>query len=434
MRRLTFALAAVALVAACARMAAPPGGPSRREPPILVGIFPDSGIAPCDLKAPAEFRFDEVTSDAGQANFGTGDGTLEKLVMLSPDTAVPIVEWHRDRITVKPRAGWRPNKTYRIEFLPGLLDLHQNISKSGAVIAFTTCGPKPKRVLTGRAIDWVSQRAIPNALIEAFHLPDSVSYRVTADSTGRFRIEGLPDGPYLVVASSRPDPKHHRNPREPWDTVRVTAQQDAVGEIWTFPRDTAAPRITGVARVDSETIAVTFNRPIDPALRLDTTLVRVGLLIPPDTVSIGLIEVLPKAYSDSIHKPAPKPRTPKEDSTFRIDSLKRDSVAKARPAPPPPPTNVRPTPPPDLPTQKRPQLGTVLVIKTRGTVRLDQSYWVTVAGVRGPGGVPGRPSGMTLLKDLARVRADSIAKFKTDSIKADSLKKAAGTPAKVGGP
>jgi hypothetical protein len=431
MRRLAGALVAVLVVAACARMAAPPGGPTRREPPILVGTYPDSGVAPCDLRAPAEFRFDEVTSDAGQPNFGLGDGTLERLVILSPDTAVPSVEWHRDRITVRPRGGWRPNRVYRIEFLPGLIDLHQNTSKSGGVIAFATCGPKPTRTLSGRVIDWVGQRPVPTALIEAFHLPDSVAYRVIADSTGRFRIGGLPDGPYLVVASSRPDAKHRRNPGEPWDSVRVAATRDTVGEIWTFPRDTTPPRITGVARVDSQTISVTYNKPIDPTLRLDTILVRVGLLRPPDTVSIGVVEALPKAYSDSIHKPVPVPRTPKEDSAFRVDSLKRDSIAKARPPAPAPATNVRPAPPPDLPAQKRPKLENVLVIRTRGAVRLDQSYWVAVAGVHGPGGVPGRMAGMTLLKDLAKIRADSLARIKADSLKADSLKKAKGDTTKV---
>ena len=427
MKRLLFV---AVLIAACARMAAPPGGPTRREPPILLGMYPDSGVAPCDLRKPAEFRFDEVTSDAGQPNFGYGDGSLERLVMLSPDTAVPAVEWHRDRITVRPRGGWRPNTVYRVEFLPGLLDLHQNTAKSGGVIAFATCGPKPQRALSGRAIDWVSQRAVPNALIEAFHLPDSARYRALADSTGRFRIEGLPDGPYLVVASVRADTRHLRNPREPWDSVRVAASRDTVGEIWTFPRDTVPPKIIGVARVDSQSIAVTFNKPIDPALRLDTMFVRVGLL--PDTVSIGLIDALPKAYADSMHKPVPLPRSASEDSALRRDSLKRDSVAKARPVPPPqPPTNVRPTPPLDLPVQQRPTLGSVLVIRTRGRVRLDQSYFISVAGVMAPGGKPGPSSGMPLLKDLARIRADSIAKLKADSVKADSGKKAKADTSKV---
>ena len=425
MRGLRRALLAALLIAACARMAPPPGGPPRRIPPVLLGTFPDSGTAPCDLRTAAEFRFDEVTSDAGQPNFGFGDGTLEKLIMLSPDTAVPTVAWHRDRITVRPRAGWRKNVVYRIELLPGVLDLHQNVSKTGGVIAFTVCGPKPTRILSGRVIDWMSARAVPSALVEVMHLPDSARYRTIADSTGRFRIDALPDGPYLVVATVDQNRDHKRNAGEPWDSVRVSATRDTVGEIWTFPRDTLPPRIQDVARIDSEFISVTFTKPVDPGLRLDTTSIRVGLL--PDTTSIAPLEAFPKAYSDSIHKAAIV-RTPAADSVFRRDSLKNDSIARARPAPVTP--NLRASPPPDLPLQKRPVLGNVIVIRTRGRVQANQSYFVELRNVRTAGGQTGPPVGKTLLKakpptaaDSARMRADS-ARVKADSLKADSARKA----------
>lgn len=414
-------LLAVVLIAACARMAAPPGGPSRTVPPTLIGTFPDSGQAPCDFKRPAEFRFDEVTSDAGQPNFGYGDGTLEKLIIFSPDTAVPSVEWHRDRISVQPKGGWRNNTVYRIELLPGLLDLRQNTTKSGSVIAFSVCGPKPTRVLSGRAIDWGSARALRDALIEAMHLPDSARYRANVDTTGRFRIEGLPEGPYLVFATVDQNRDRKRNATEAWDSVRVGATRDTVGEIWTFARDTMPPKIQDVVRIDSQSIAVTFTKPIDPALRLDTLSVRVGLL--PDTVSIGVIDAYPQAYSDSIHKPVPAPRTPKDDSATKRDSLKADSVAKAKP-PAPPTTNVRPAPPQDLPKQTRPKLGNVIIVRTHGVVRLDQSYFVELRNVRTAGGQTGPPVGKALLKDLLKLRADSLRKV--DSLKADSVKKAKG--------
>ena len=76
MRGLKRLLVAVVGAAACARMAAPPGGPPRQNPPVLLGTYPDSGTAPCAFRGEAEFRFDEVTNDAGEPNFGTGSGTL----------------------------------------------------------------------------------------------------------------------------------------------------------------------------------------------------------------------------------------------------------------------------------------------------------------------------------------------------------------------
>ncbi len=303
----------VLLVVACARMAPPPGGPRRLLPPKLVGTFPDSGVAPCDFRGAAEFRFDEVTDEGTTPNFGIGTagigtGTLEQLIMLSPDTVIPRVEWHRDRITVRPRNGWRPNQTYRIELAAGLRDLHGNISKGSHTIAFTTCGPRPTRVLSGRVADWVSARAVPGALIEAYHLPDSARYRTIADSTGRFRMTELPAGPYLVVATVHTDRTRRRDPfKESWDSVRVDAARDTVGEIWTFPRDTLPPKIVDATRQDSQSILVTFAKPLDPALRIDSSAVHVRLFIDGDTVSIGTMYAMPKVaydlHAEGAHRP-----------------------------------------------------------------------------------------------------------------------------------
>ena len=431
LRRLTRLLVVALLIAACARMAAPPGGPPRSTPPKLIGTFPDSGVAPCDFRGVAEFRFDEVTSEGGTPNFGYGTGDLEKLVVFSPDTAVPTVEWHRSRITVRPRAGWRPHTTYRIELLPGVMDLHQNVAKVGETIAFTTCGPPPTRTLSGRAIDWTAARALPGALIEAFHLPDSARYRTVTDSTGRFRLTQLPDGPYLVVATVDQNRDHKRGPAEPWDSVRVNAATDTTGEIWTFPRDTLPLRILDATRQDSQSIVVTFAKPIDPALRIDSAAVRVRLLLGADSVSIGTVYAYPRAVYDSVRK-AFAPPAPKLDSAAHGDSLRKDSLARVRFRPPP--RKQGPPVPDDSPKQKRPVLGTALVIRTVGRVQLGKTYIIEIRGVRTPDGRTAPPLIKPLntpnpptAADSAKARADS-AKAKlhltADSLKADSIRRA----------
>ena len=426
MRGLKRFLLAALLIAACARMAAPPGGPARRIPPMLLSTFPDSGRAPCDFRGAAEFRFDEVTNDAGEPNFGAGTGTIERLILFSPDTAVPQVEWHRDRITVRPRGGWRSGVAYRIELLPGLADLHQNVTKTGGVLAFAVCAPKPTRMLQGRVVDWTTRRAMPGALVIAIRQADQGRYRTIADSTGRFRFESLPDGGFVVIAVNDQNRDHLRSGGEAWDSTIVDPARDSVGEIWTFARDTLPPRILDVTRVDSQTISVRFARPIDPALRLDTASARVALL--PDTVSIGLVDAYPKPYSDSIHKPVPVPRTAAADSQFRRDSLRADSLSRAKPAAT---TNARPLPPLDLPKEKRPELSDIMIIKTRGLVRVDQSYFIELRNVRTAGGQTGPPVRKSLLRDLVKLRLDSLAKIRTDSIRADSIRKAKGDTTKV---
>jgi hypothetical protein len=430
MRRLKFVIIGVLLTGACARMAPPPGGPLRNSPAVLVSTYPDTLVVAPDFRGDAEFRFDEVILES-TPNFGTGLGDLERLVMLSPDTTVPLVRWRRDRITVRPRGGWRPNTVYRIELAPGVTDLHRNVSKTSAVITFSTGGPPPERMLSGRVIDWIGRRAVPTALIEAFHLPDSIRYRMIADSTGRFRFEHLPSGEYLVSGVNDQSRDHRRQVDEAWDTVRVAASSDSAGEIWVFSRDTLPPKIQGdLTRVDSVTIAVTFTRPIDPALHLDSASIRVLLL--PDSGTVGPRVAYPKAAFDSLFRPAPVPRTAKDDSLARLDSLRTDSLARANP---PPGRTARggrgavPPPSEDPPQQRRPTLGNVIVIRTQGQLRPGSDYYVELRGVRTAGGATGPPVFRVLKVPKARSAADSL-KSVADSLRADSLRRTRPGPRK----
>ena len=414
------------VLAACARIAAPPGGPVRNTPPVLVSVFPDSQLVQPGFRGNVEFRFDEVVSEGGSPNFGYGNGGLEQLILLSPDTAVPRVEWHRDRITVRPKHGWQPNTVYRVELLAGVRDLQPraNELKTGRVVTFTTGEVAPTRILSGRIIDWGARRGVATALVEAFHLPDSLRYRAVTDSNGRFRLGPLPDGPYLVVGTVDQNRDHRRQVSEPWDSATVAANKDNVGEIWTFSRDTLPPRIQEIARQDSNSIALTFTRPIDPSQRIPADSIRVRRL--PDSLSIGASDALPKAIADSVHRVIVR-RTLAQDSAARRDSLRADSVARAAPPRRLPRSNA-PTPPKeDLPLDKRPILGSVLVVHTVGPVLPNVNYVVEVRGVRTAAGVSGPPVIRRLdappppsAADSARMRADSI-RMRADSIKADSI-------------
>jgi hypothetical protein len=423
MRNLRRAALVAVLMAACARMAPPPGGPLRLTPPVLTATLPaDSVCTLPDFRGAAEFLFDEVVSEGSQPNFGRGTGDLEKLILLSPDTTVPVVRWRRNRITVRPRHGWLPNTVYRIELAPGVADLRNNVSKTPGRITFVTGTSCPTRYLSGRAVDWSTKTGVSAALIEAVHLPDSAGYRMTADSNGRFRLGPLPDGSYLVYAVIDQNRDHKLQISEPWDTVRAAAAQDTVGEIWAFPRDTLPPKIQTVARQDSNSIAVTFTKPIDPYQHLDSTMLRVGVVLPGDTVSVAPLMAYPKAKYDTVYRRAPVPRTPAQDSVARKDSLARDSLARAAPRAE---RTIRGAPPPrvvDSVHQRRPALGSVLVIHTRGTIELGKSYFVEIRGVRSAGGVSGPPVAKKFDTAKPPSAADS-AKARADSAKADSLKR-----------
>lgn len=390
-------LGAGLLVAACARMAPPPGGPPDVAPPRLVGVEPSSLASLPSFRGKVEFQFDEVISEGATPNTGTGTGDLERLVVLSPTTRVPDVSWERTRIVVKPREGWQPNRVYRVQLLPGVTDLRRNRTDTGVVVTFTTGAPRPRTTLRGLVVDWSTRRPAPNALVDAVLLPDSLPYRVFADSSGRFRLGPLPQGRYLVAGVVDQNQNGRRDPREAYDTARVASGASDVGELWAFVHDSSAPRIQNATVTDSTGATLAFSQSLSPRLRLDTSAVRLRLL--PDSTPVALASLLPKPLDDSLHAPS-VPR----DSTAR-DSLARDSLAAAKDT-----TDTAGGPGRTAePLTSRPALVDQLVLRVRRPWTPGARYALTVRRVRTLGGGVGDVSTTLVVppRDTTRVPSDS---------------------------
>lgn len=311
----------------CSRMGEPPGGPPDAAAPVVIGTVPESTLALPAFKGDAEFRFNEVVSEGSTPNFGLGTGDLEKLIVLSPTKNVPVIAWKRSRITVRPREGWQPNRVYRIELLSGLADLRTNRSKAGRVITFTTGAPVPVRFISGRVVDWATARPSPLALVEALLLPDSLAYRTTADSTGRFTFGPLPEGEFIVAGAIDQNRNNRLDAREVFDTTRLPGTRDTVGEIWAFKHDTVPARIQSIAKNDSLSIVVTFNQQLNPFQTYLPPMARVRLL--PDSTDLPIEAIMVEKVYDSLYRrPAPKPDSAKQADTTAI-RIRADSVARA---------------------------------------------------------------------------------------------------------
>ena len=286
-----------------------------------------------DFDGNAEFHFDEVVAEGGIPSFGLGTGDLERLTILSPANEVPAVGWKRNRITVRPKDGWRPNTVYRVELLPGIADLRGNRSPIGRVITFTTGAPLPETTLRGRIVDWGTQRPHREGLVEAVHLSDSLVYRRVADSAGRFVLGPLPPGDYLVYGVLDQNNDHRRQPRESYDTVRVGAGRDTVGEVWAFRHDTIPARISTAELNDTLSLVLTFSQQLDPYQRLPGDSVRVRLL--PDSVPLAVLAILPRGAYDTTYplaRSADSARARADSIKAREDSVRADSIARAREA------------------------------------------------------------------------------------------------------
>jgi hypothetical protein len=306
-------------VLACARIEPPPGGPPDRAAPRLVATRPDSFATLRGFNGEAEFQFDEVVSEGGTPSQGQGTGGLEKLVILSPTTRVPEVNWRRSRITVKPKEGWRPNRVYRVQLLPGVTDLRNNRSPDGAVLTFTTGAPRPQSTLKGLVVDWSTSRPAAGALIVASLLPDSLPYRGVADSSGRFSLGPLPAGDYYITGVLDQNQNLLQDSREAYGTARVQQGRFDAGELWAFAHDTVPPRIQTATADDSVSATITFTQKLDPRQRLTPKDARLRLL--PDSVPVAIVSILPKAVDDSLHRRTPVADTAAADTLRANDSL-----------------------------------------------------------------------------------------------------------------
>jgi len=312
-----------ALLAACANTGAPPGGPPDTAPPTIVTVRPESGAVVPAWKDDAVIQFDEVIDEmaSGGGSSGAVSG-LARQVVLSPVVGDVRVSWGRTRIRVKPKEGWRPGRVYHLELLPGIVDLRRNKLAKGRLIVFSTGPTIGQASLTGTALQWVEQRAMIGAVIEAVPLPDSVGYLTVADSTGAFHVDALPAGRYVLYAMADQNNNRRRDRREPYDSALVTLDSTATVALYAFVHDTAGPRVRVATALDSNTVRLEFSQPLAAGVPIDTARVRVLQL--PDSTPVSIAAVLNPRQYDSV--------TTAERQAAKPDSgARRDSAAARRP-------------------------------------------------------------------------------------------------------
>ena len=370
------AVSTVVIALGCASASQPPGGPERKVPPEIIAISPESGETNVKVRA-VEFRFDEVVSDRP-----SGGGTdLNQIFLISPRDGAPNVSWHRSRITVRPRKGFRPNTAYRITMLPGLTDLRGNVRKQGASILFSTGPTFPAFGILGRAFDWAQERPVNGAYIEAISRRDTTLVYVSAtDSTGMFDLGPLEAGTYLVRGLVDQNANHAIDPREKWDstTVEVVDSRSPI-ELDLIERDSTPPNLTNALPDDSLTLRLTFDKGIDPSTDLQPNLFRL-LRADSTPLTIDRVEWLAgytraKAAADSVRRAAAA------DSARRrgADTTRRPDAVPAAPALPG--RSPRGAPPAPKPRTPPPEMGVVLHLSPR-TPLTPGRYAVFVRGLR----------------------------------------------------
>ena len=355
-----------------------------------------------------EITFDEVVSELPK-----GAANLDELVFVSPRAKDVHVGWHRDRITIRPKGGWKPNTVYAVQLSPGLQDLRNNAIDSSVMVVFSTGGAIPGTNIEGVAFDWIGGRGANSALIEAI-AKDSTIYQVRADSVGRFNLRYVPIGEYVIRSVLDKNNNRLLDPTEGFDTVRVTLTQRVDVELYAFPHDTVGLRIADVTPTPADSLRVlkiTFDKPLAPGQtltrpqftlkRADSTNVDV-VFVETAAEKIAADSIRAKRKADSIAATV-KPDTSAEGRARADSVLKKqraDSVAAAeiaarearrlaalrgnRPAP------VRDTTPP--PKMNRPTVSTDVYITLAQRLAPGTAYRLQVNTVRSLSGTVKSPS------------------------------------------
>ncbi|HEY8105340.1 MAG TPA: Ig-like domain-containing protein [Gemmatimonadales bacterium] len=408
------------LVIACANIQPPPGGPPDKTPPTLTSTYPDSMTMPSDFRGNVEFRFNEVVSEGSSPSMGLGTGDLEKLIILSPTDKTPDVGWHRRRITVRPAEGWKPNRVYRVELLPGVADVRQNKSNIDAVVTFTTGAPVPHDSIRGRMFDWKAGTPAILALVEAVLEPDSLPYRALTDSTGRFAFGPLPHGEYLVFGVVDANHNFRRDLRESFDSVRIRPESATteVPELYAFVHDTLPPRLVEATSSDSVTASLSFATSLDPFQKLDTSAVSVRKL--PDSVAVAVVllafrDTTTPRRADTVafhppdstrlrHADTPRgrrPVAPGDTAAMRLGPLRLDTTAAGR-------------------GMHRPQLTERMVLKVGEPWHPGDKFLIQLTGIRTVSGTSGDPRGVLAIPEPKAAPGPPSA---ADSARADSIRK-----------
>lgn len=344
MRRLT-ALGVAALAAsgaACAnRGVQPPGGVIDKTPPSVSKVSPESGSV---NQRPGAVRF----SFSRVLNHTPPRGEFNQYFLISPTDGEPRVNWHRDRIDVRPRHGFRANTAYTVTLLPGLSDVQGNAMTKGTATVFSTGASLPQFGIVGSIFDWGAERPASGALVEAISRPDSVVYLAVADSLGQYTIGPFGPGRYTLLGYLDRNNNRARDPGELWDSTTVIINRSRlIVELLAILRDTIPPRMSAISRDDSLTLRVTFDRALDPAMPLTPALFRVQRA---DSTEVPIAAVIgSRAASDSAAR-----RDSARADTTRREAARRDTGAARPSAPPGAPPSVVPLPTPAPPAAQRP--------------------------------------------------------------------------------
>lgn len=223
--------ALVCVLAACAIIEGPPGGPEDLQPPGVDSTYPGNGMAGVPPDAVIEFMFDESMTRK----------RLERLVEFHPPITIRKVGWQGTVLRIETE-GLHADTTYVVKLRSGFSDSHGVRNENDFGFAFATSASIDSGMIAGR----VFFRRLPTdkGVVHLFVLPKDTTFvpeaarperEATTDGRGFYVLRHLPtdNRTFLVLAFQDQNGNLNRDGEgEPWallaDTVFLSPEQSKV--------------------------------------------------------------------------------------------------------------------------------------------------------------------------------------------------------------
>lgn len=256
------------LAVSCAKQEPPPGTHPDRQAPRAVETYPSYGEAVPGFEGDAWIQFDEPLMNPRN---------IERTLLASPAGRYEVTPG-RTRIRVRPEDGWRDGVVYYFALPAGIADLLRNRTAAPIELLFSTGTDVPPTLVKGHAYDRVTGRGSRGARL-LFLSEDSVPYTAVSDTGGVFRLPGLPYGDYRAIAFLDQNRDfEYQDEFEPGDVVPFELTNElatASVDLWMLPADSTPPVLASVEVLDSLTVRLTFDDPLDPESSLADVVIRI---------------------------------------------------------------------------------------------------------------------------------------------------------------
>ena len=189
--------AAVLLIAACASVGSPDGGPYDETPPVFLGCTPKPFALGVKEKR-VTLEFDE---------FIKIEKAAEKVVISPPQVTQPIIKTSGKSIIVELDDSLKANTTYSIDFSDAIVDNNEGNPLGNFALLFSTGEQIDTFAVSGTVLNAQNLEPIKGILVGLHsNLADTAFTKLPfdrvsrTDADGRFTVRGIAPGKYRAYA------------------------------------------------------------------------------------------------------------------------------------------------------------------------------------------------------------------------------------------